>query len=202
MATVGDPLMDLGAALAYWVQADDDEDFQAFRRVPTHLPGMLTRGRDDRRLLPSGSGSTSAARQALFYEAYGLFRLAVIAQQIYYRYANGQTTNEAYAVFGPAVQILDRRLRKLLGLMARPGTVLLQGAPGRGRRSPALSGALAYPWWAWGVRTDIEVRRSRSAAAPSAPTARTGARSCSSPPGSPRPRSSSGSPRCSTAGQG
>ena len=40
--------------------------------------------------------------------------LAVIAQQIYYRYANGQTTNEAYAVFGPAVQILDRRLRKLL----------------------------------------------------------------------------------------
>jgi aminoglycoside phosphotransferase (APT) family kinase protein len=113
MATVGDPLMDLGAALAYWVQADDDEDFQAFRRVPTHLPGMLTRDQMIegycRRV-----GVDLTPRQALFYQAYGVFRLAVIAQQIYYRYANGQTTNEAYAVFGPAVQILDRRLRKLL----------------------------------------------------------------------------------------
>jgi aminoglycoside phosphotransferase (APT) family kinase protein len=113
MATIGDPLMDLGAALAYWVQADDDEDFQAFRRVPTHLPGMLTRDQ-----LMEGycrrMGVDLTARQSLFYQAYGVFRLAVIAQQIYYRYANGQTTNEAYAVFGPAVQILDRRLRKLL----------------------------------------------------------------------------------------
>ena len=113
MATIGDPLMDLGAALAYWVQADDDEDHQAFRRVPTHLPGMLTReqmiaGYCER------MGVEVSPRQALFYQAYGVFRLAVIAQQIYYRYANGQTTNEAYAVFGPAVQILDRRLRKLL----------------------------------------------------------------------------------------
>ena len=50
-----------------------------------------------------------------------MFRLAVIAQQIYYRYANGQTTNEAYAVFGPAVQILDRRLRpRSCGVTRRP----------------------------------------------------------------------------------
>ena len=43
MATVGDPLMDLGASLAYWVQADDDDVFQLFRRQPTNLPGMPTR---------------------------------------------------------------------------------------------------------------------------------------------------------------
>ncbi len=114
MATVGDPLMDLGAALAYWVQADDDADFQTFRRVPTHLPGMLTRDQ-----LVAGycerMGVGLSPGQALFYEAYGVFRLAVIAQQIYYRYARGQTTNEAYAVFGPAVQVLDRRLARLLG---------------------------------------------------------------------------------------
>lgn len=113
MATVGDPLMDLGAGLAYWVQADDDADFQSFRRVPTHLPGMLTRAE-----LVAGycerAGLEVSAEDAVFYEAYGVFRLAVIAQQIYYRYANGQTTNEAYAVFGPAVQVLDRRLAKLL----------------------------------------------------------------------------------------
>lgn len=113
MATIGDPLMDLGAALAYWVQADDDADSQSFRRVPTHLPGMLTRAE-----LVEGycerAGRRLSADDAVFYEAYGVFRLAVIAQQIYYRYANGQTTNPAYAVFGPAVQVLERRLAKLL----------------------------------------------------------------------------------------
>ena len=41
MATVGDPLMDLGGALAYWIQADDDEFFQAFRRQPTTAAGHV-----------------------------------------------------------------------------------------------------------------------------------------------------------------
>ena len=43
LATVGDPLMDLGSALAYWVQADDDPALLEVRRQPTHTPGMLTR---------------------------------------------------------------------------------------------------------------------------------------------------------------
>ncbi len=43
MATLGDPLMDLGNSLAYWVQADDDRIMRALRRQPTHLAGMLTR---------------------------------------------------------------------------------------------------------------------------------------------------------------
>ena len=51
MATVGDPLMDLGGTLAYWVQDDDDEFFRLFRRQPTNLPGMLSRARGRRLLL-------------------------------------------------------------------------------------------------------------------------------------------------------
>ena len=43
LATVGDPLMDLGGAMAYWVQADDDRLMRALRRQPTDAPGMLTR---------------------------------------------------------------------------------------------------------------------------------------------------------------
>ncbi|WP_330309951.1 MULTISPECIES: phosphotransferase family protein [unclassified Streptomyces] len=43
LATVGDPLMDLANGLGYWVQADDGRHMQAFRRQPTHLPGMMTR---------------------------------------------------------------------------------------------------------------------------------------------------------------
>ena len=41
--TVGDPLMDLANGIGYWIQADDPRYVQAFRRQPTHLPGMMSR---------------------------------------------------------------------------------------------------------------------------------------------------------------
>ena len=50
-----------------------------------------------------------------FYEVFGLFRLAGIAQQIHYRYFHGQTTNPAFAVMGPAVGLLEQRCRGLIG---------------------------------------------------------------------------------------
>jgi len=114
MATVGDPLMDLGGALAYWVEAGDDEFFQLFRRQPTTTPGMWTRAEVVERYCEEMSLDMTPERWR-FYEIFGLFRLAVIAQQIWYRYANGQTTNKAYAVFGPAVGYLETRCRGLLG---------------------------------------------------------------------------------------
>jgi aminoglycoside phosphotransferase (APT) family kinase protein len=114
MATVGDPLMDLGGALAYWIQPDDDEFFQAFRRQPTTAPGMWTREQVVRWYCDRTDRDLNAA-QWRFYEVFGLFRLAVIAQQIWYRYFHGQTHNEAYAVFGPAVGYLEQRCRRLLG---------------------------------------------------------------------------------------
>ncbi len=113
MATVGDPLMDLAGSMAYWVQADDPEDFQLMRRVPTHLPGMLTRD-EVVAAYAERTGLTVTPEQWRFYEVFGLFRLAVIAQQIYYRFVHGQTTNEAYAVFGPAVRIVAGRLDGLV----------------------------------------------------------------------------------------
>ncbi len=113
MATIGDPLMDLGGALAYWVQADDDEFFQGFRRQPTHVPGMWTRAEIVDRYC-GRMGFSVTPEQWRFYEVFGLFRLAVIAQQIWYRYVLGQTHNEAYAVFGPAVAYLETRCRRLI----------------------------------------------------------------------------------------
>ena len=115
MATVGDPLMDLGGALGYWVQADDDEFFQMFRRQPSTTPGMWTRAEIVERYA-ARTGRSVPPEQWRFYEVFGLFRLAVIAQQIWYRYSHGQTHNEAYAVFGPAVGYLEQRCRRLLGL--------------------------------------------------------------------------------------
>jgi aminoglycoside phosphotransferase (APT) family kinase protein len=113
MATVGDPLMDLGATLAYWVQADDDEAFRLFRRQPTDLPGMPTREEViDRYLTRTGTDLPPVGWR--FYEVYGLFRLAVIVQQIWFRYRAGQTTNPAFASFGAACTVLIERCRALI----------------------------------------------------------------------------------------
>jgi aminoglycoside phosphotransferase (APT) family kinase protein len=111
MATLGDPLMDLGNSLAYWVQADDDFIGRAMRRQPTHLPGMLTRREVveyycDRMGLRPGNMA--------FYEVYGLFRLAVILQQIYYRYHHGQTRNPAFKRFWIMAHYLDWRCQRVI----------------------------------------------------------------------------------------
>jgi aminoglycoside phosphotransferase (APT) family kinase protein len=115
MATLGDPLMDLGSALAYWVQADDPLLLRSTRRQPTHLPGMFTRREVVEHYL-ARTGRT--APNWAFYEVFGLFRLAVIAQQIYYRYHHKQTRNPAFRNFWFMVDYLDWRCR---GIVRRAG---------------------------------------------------------------------------------
>ncbi len=111
MATLGDPLMDLGNTLAYWVQADDDALFQQVRRQPTHLPGMLTR----QEVIEYYGGKAGYRVDNFdFYALYGLFRLAVIVQQIYYRYFHGQTKNPTFAGFGHISRYLEKRCQRLI----------------------------------------------------------------------------------------
>ncbi|GEO84702.1 MULTISPECIES: phosphotransferase family protein [Alphaproteobacteria] len=112
MATLGDPLMDLGNSLAYWVQADDDPTFLALRRQPTHLPGMLTRAEV---IAYYGERTGLPVDDMDFYMVYGLFRLAVIVQQIYYRYAQGQTSNPQFAGFGKIARYLEKRCLAAIG---------------------------------------------------------------------------------------
>ncbi|WP_235498188.1 phosphotransferase family protein [Frankia sp. R43] len=111
MATIGDPLMDLGGALAYWVQADDDEIYRLTRRQPSHSPGMPTRAEiveyyGARRGVDIGRWP--------FYQVFGLFRLAVIAQQIYFRYHHGQTTNPAFRDYWKMVCHLETRCLQVM----------------------------------------------------------------------------------------
>ncbi|WP_328471520.1 phosphotransferase family protein [Actinoplanes sp. NBC_00393] len=113
MATLGDPLMDLGGALAYWVQADDGPLFRAFRRQPTHTPGMLTR-REVVDYYCARRGFELTDREWAFYEVFGLFRLAVIVQQIYYRYHHRQTTNPAFRYYWVACLMLEARCRRII----------------------------------------------------------------------------------------
>lgn len=114
LATVGDPLMDLASALAYWMQADDDPAFLRIRRQPTHAPGMLTRAEVVDRYL-SATGRELPGVGWDFYEVYGWFRLAGIGQQIYYRAYHGQTSNPMYAGFGPLVRLLAARCSAAIG---------------------------------------------------------------------------------------
>lgn len=114
MATVGDPLMDLGGALAYWVEAGDDLLFRTLRRQPTHLPGMLTR----REVVTTYCRKTGlpelSASDWTFYEVFGLFRLAAIAQQIYLRYHRRETRNPAFRHFWLYVHYLLWRCNRIL----------------------------------------------------------------------------------------
>ncbi|MFC6158046.1 phosphotransferase family protein [Kribbella jiaozuonensis] len=111
LATLGDPLMDLGSALAYWVQADDDWAFRRFRLQPSDVLGMLTR---DEIVEYYAKRSGIVADNWAFYEVFGLFRLAVIAQQIYYRYHHKQTRNPRFKNFWLPVNLLERRCRRII----------------------------------------------------------------------------------------
>jgi len=111
LATLGDPLMDLGNSLAYWVEADDDFFAQNTRRQPTHLEGMLTR----QEVIDYYCERMGVdANDFTFYEVYGYFRLAGIVQQIYYRYHHKQTTNPAFKNLWLFVHYLLHRCRKAI----------------------------------------------------------------------------------------
>ncbi len=96
LATIGDPWLELGSMLAYWVQADDDPFMKLTQRQPTTLPGMLTRAE-----VVAYYEQRTGGRIVdwTFYEVFGLFRLATIAQQIYFRFHHGQTNNPAFKNF-------------------------------------------------------------------------------------------------------
>lgn len=114
MTTVGDPLMDLGTSLAYWVGPEDEGDFllEAFRMGPTHLPGSMTRAD-----LAAAYGAKSGrdVSDVVFYYCFGLFKVAVVAQQIYARYAKGLTRDDRFALFIEAVRGLSAQAARHLG---------------------------------------------------------------------------------------
>ena len=109
MATIGDPLMDLGSSLAYWIDGKDPLLLRIFRLQPTHLPGMFSR---DEVVRYYCERTGIACDDFTFYRVYGVFRLVVIMQQIYYRYYHKQTTNKRFAKFIWLVKYLHRYLKK------------------------------------------------------------------------------------------
>jgi aminoglycoside phosphotransferase (APT) family kinase protein len=105
MCTIGDPLSDLGTALAYWVDAQDPEDLQKIRWGPTTVPGSMTRAQLLKRYAQATGRDVSRMD---FYLTFARFKIAVIIQQIYYRYHLGLTKDERFASMPGIVALLLR----------------------------------------------------------------------------------------------
>jgi len=111
MATVGDPLMDLGTSLSYWTQASDPAIFHQLPFGPTAQVGMMTREEVARRYLERSGRTTS---DLVFFYAFGLLKTAVIAQQIYYRFANGLTKDPRFGAMILGVRLLSEQARSAI----------------------------------------------------------------------------------------
>ncbi len=106
MATVGDPLMDFGAALAYWSEADDDPITRAFNL--SWIPGNLTRTQLALRYSEQSGRDLS---NIVFYYVFGLFKNAVIAQQIYARWKKGFSKDPR---FGGLIEVVKNLSAKAI----------------------------------------------------------------------------------------
>ena len=105
MCTVGDPLMDLGTTLGYWTEPGDDPAWQAMGLTPTAAPGALTRAEVAARY---GERCGRDVSNALYYYVFGLLKIGVIVQQIYFRFAKGFTTDPRFAKLDRVVAALGR----------------------------------------------------------------------------------------------
>lgn len=113
MATIGDPLMDLGTTLGYWVEPDDPPAMQALKLSPTTVPGNPTRAELATWYCDASGRST---KDLVFYYVYGLFKIGVIVQQIYARYKQGHTKDKRFAGLIHAVRACSDMASRAISL--------------------------------------------------------------------------------------
>lgn len=102
MATLGDPMMDLGTSLGYWTMQGDHDFVKQGIPSPTVFDGNPSRSElVQQYAIKSGK----QVDHLVFYYVYGLFKIAVIAQQIYYRYKNGFTSDPRFAQLNKASEL-------------------------------------------------------------------------------------------------
>ncbi len=118
MCTVGDPLCDLGTLLTAWVEEREAPPGTSGGPVvmPSNTPGFMTRAEAVARY---GKRHNVDVSNVPYYYVFGLFKMAVVVQQIYYRYHVGQTKDERFRTFGQAAEFLFHRAHEA----AQSGTV-------------------------------------------------------------------------------
>ena len=111
MATLGDPVLDLGTTLGYWMDPDDAEPFRELPFGATLIPGNLSRAE----VAARWSEKTGRGAPALLFAyVFGLFKIAVIAQQIYRRFTLGHTRDPRFGALIHGVRILARQSARAL----------------------------------------------------------------------------------------
>jgi aminoglycoside phosphotransferase (APT) family kinase protein len=111
MSALGDPLVDVGILLAYWGPTAPPEQRDALTTV-TDRPGYLTKEQMVERYAARSGRDVS---RISYYEIFAVFKIAVVIQQIYYRYVQGQTTDRRFATFDARVAYLARHAAGLAG---------------------------------------------------------------------------------------
>jgi aminoglycoside phosphotransferase (APT) family kinase protein len=111
MATLGDPLMDLGTLLNYWPDPADTPDDRAF-----HVEGMERFGYPTRAEAAARYAERTGAdlTDLSWYEAFACWRTCVILQQLHQRYVRGESTDERMASRGDHIAMLSRRADRIL----------------------------------------------------------------------------------------
>jgi aminoglycoside phosphotransferase (APT) family kinase protein len=110
MSALGDPLVDLGILLAYWQPSAPEHQRDALTTVTTR-PGWFTREEVVERYASQSGRDLTTVR---YFEVFALFKIAVVIQQIFYRFVKGQTDDPRFATFGDRVQYLARRASELM----------------------------------------------------------------------------------------
>lgn len=106
MATLGDPMVDLGITLSYWTYSDNSGESR--RITPNLWPGFLTRDEVVKRYAEKTGFDVANVD---YYEAFALFKMAVVLQQIYVRFYRGQTKDQRFAELGKQVRPLVEKAR-------------------------------------------------------------------------------------------
>lgn len=112
MCTLGDPLSDLGTAIAYWVEPGDPPELQSVHWGPTTLPGSLSRAQLVERYAQKTERDVS---NIVYYYVFALFKTAVITQQIYYRFHHGLTKDARFAALLDVTKVLLATASKAIG---------------------------------------------------------------------------------------
>ncbi len=105
MATVGCPMLDLGTTLAYWIEPDDPPLLRALGLGITTHPGMPSR---HELVMRYAERSGRDVAHPVFCHVYGVFKLAIVAQQLVARFERGLTSDPRFARLGEAVELLSR----------------------------------------------------------------------------------------------
>ena len=106
MSTIGDPLMDFGTSLGYWIHESDPDIIKKMNFNITHIKGMPSR---QELVHMYGEISGRSVKNILFYFVFGLFKIAGIIQQIYFRYKKGLTKDTRFSELNKGVELLGMR---------------------------------------------------------------------------------------------